>query len=1002
MTVITKLKLKNFKSFRKAEIPFAKGFTAIAGPNASGKSNILDALLFSMGITSLKLLRASRLTELVNHDASEGYAKVELYIQDKGGKEIEVTRLIDRQGKSIYKLDGKRKTLNEIQSLLLELGINPNGHNIVVQGDITRVIEMNAKQRRQMIEEVAGLQEFEEKKGEALKKLEKVEQRVKDAHLVLGERETYLQELEKEKEDALRYKELQEELKRAKATILEEEIKIIRKELGAARKRLESMGKEIEGKRNDRNGLQEEERELEKKVGEITTRLIEAGQKTYSSFGKEIEQRKGRLGILEEKLRGKNESVENALKRIFELKERIKELRKTRSEREEELKNANDSLDKINGQISMIKVSVDSRAPGFEKRKDEFKRNEARVSELRKELEAAKEKKFETISKKNSLLKDIKVAEASLKELEAARKRLEERAAEKAGLEKKITLLNSSNPAAKLATKERELEEALSGIHSIKGRIESMEESLAVLAKAKADCPTCEKPLEKNRKDEIRGKKESEIASLKEKINGLQEKKERIEAEKQKLRIEEKELSESTHALKHFAGINEELSALKARIAGNREIASAKSLSAMEAGEKKAIENSLSVEKELLNLEAKVIEFRKSQGTIEMSDMMQKMHELNEEKSAKQSVVTRISTEIDAVIGGKTEASEHEIKQLEAQSGEAKKAVQEMEEQKKTGEKELAKIEAEMEKSTRANSLLDEEKQRLTTKITNISEKRDSLGLKAESLEREMNEFNIQQSRNEVRIVDLEEESKDYANIKPFAEFNLNELRKRIPNIEKEVEGLGAINMKALQNFDAYKKEVEDVREKANKLDEERKAVVEMIDKIEVRKFNVFMECFNHVGKKFSELYYTFFNGEGKLGLSDETNPLEGGLLIQAKYKEDTLKSIDAMSGGEKSLTALAFLFAIQSFESAPFYIFDEVDAALDKDNSIKIGALIKGQSAFSQFISISHNDSVINQADQIIGVALNRQKSSVIGLRLRKHAGGAESEKATQEASEA
>src|SRR3989338_7676303 len=95
------MKLKNFKSFRKADIPFAPGFTAIAGANASGKSNILDALLFAMGITSLRLLRASKLTELVNHDATEGYAKVELTIQDDAGNKIEITRMVDRSGKSI-------------------------------------------------------------------------------------------------------------------------------------------------------------------------------------------------------------------------------------------------------------------------------------------------------------------------------------------------------------------------------------------------------------------------------------------------------------------------------------------------------------------------------------------------------------------------------------------------------------------------------------------------------------------------------------------------------------------------------------------------------------------------------------------------------------------------------------------------------------------------------------------------------------------------------------
>ena len=95
--------------------------------------------------------------------------------------------------------------------------------------------------------------------------------------------------------------------------------------------------------------------------------------------------------------------------------------------------------------------------------------------------------------------------------------------------------------------------------------------------------------------------------------------------------------------------------------------------------------------------------------------------------------------------------------------------------------------------------------------------------------------------------------------------------------------------------------------------------------------------------------------------------------------------SIDAMSGGEKSLTALAFLFAIQSFEPAPFYIFDEVDAALDKENSLKISRMLKEISRDGQFISITHNDSIVKEADQIIGVALNKQKSSVIGLRLKQ-----------------
>ena len=227
-------------------------------------------------------------------------------------------------------------------------------------------------------------------------------------------------------------------------------------------------------------------------------------------------------------------------------------------------------------------------------------------------------------------------------------------------------------------------------------------------------------------------------------------------------------------------------------------------------------------------------------------------------------------------------------------------------------------------------------------------------------------------------------EFKEFEGTSILKEANPNELKKKLPEIEGQIKKLGAINMKALERFGELKKEVDSVKEKTDKLEEERKAVLDLIDKIELKKINVFMECFDKVSKKFSDIYYHFFKGKGKLSLSDPQNPTEGGLLIEAKYNEDKLKSIDALSGGEKSLTALSFIFAIKSYNPAPFYIFDEADAALDKENSLKLGKMIREISKKSQFISITHNDSIIKEADQIIGVALNQQKSSVIGLRLK------------------
>jgi chromosome segregation protein len=221
---IGKLRLKNFKSFKKALIPFGRGFTTIVGSNGSGKSNILDAIMFVLGKTSLKTLRATKLVDLVNNDAKEDYALVEIELKEKDKKYL-ISRTIDKQGKSVYRINEKRSTLNEVVSLLNELGINASGYNIVVQGDITRIIEMNPLQRREIIDDLAGLTEFDEKKEESLKELEKVNTKIKEINIVLKERETYIEELEKERKAAIEYQELNKEYKQIKATILRKEIK---------------------------------------------------------------------------------------------------------------------------------------------------------------------------------------------------------------------------------------------------------------------------------------------------------------------------------------------------------------------------------------------------------------------------------------------------------------------------------------------------------------------------------------------------------------------------------------------------------------------------------------------------------------------------------------------------------------------------------------------------------------------------------------------------------
>jgi chromosome segregation protein len=174
------------------------------------------------------------------------------------------------------------------------------------------------------------------------------------------------------------------------------------------------------------------------------------------------------------------------------------------------------------------------------------------------------------------------------------------------------------------------------------------------------------------------------------------------------------------------------------------------------------------------------------------------------------------------------------------------------------------------------------------------------------------------------------------------------------------------------------------IRRKVDILGEEKDAVMDLIQGIDLKRTEAFMECFNAINGNFNKLYMNFFDGTAQLSLTDTEKPLESGLIIEAKHGEEKrLKNIDSMSGGEKSLTSLAFIFSIQMYEPAPFYFFDEVDAALDLVNSQKIGKLVKEMSRNSQFVAITHNDLIIKVADRIIGVAKKNHESSVIGLKV-------------------
>jgi chromosome segregation protein len=241
--------LHNFKSFKKGSVEFVRGVNGITGPNGSGKSTICDAILFALGESSLSRLRVNKVSKLINESSNKPIASVKIELD--GDRKVEVKRIIRADGKTKFYLNGKRVTRKALVDFLKAFSAEPSSTNTIAQEEVTRLINMSPKERRALIDEISGIEEFNQKKEEAKKELEKVEQKLSEANILLNERLGYLKELEKERTQALLYKDLQEKIRKISFAIvnfsLEENKKtfdsLIKKEIEIQQKK-----KEIEEK----------------------------------------------------------------------------------------------------------------------------------------------------------------------------------------------------------------------------------------------------------------------------------------------------------------------------------------------------------------------------------------------------------------------------------------------------------------------------------------------------------------------------------------------------------------------------------------------------------------------------------------------------------------------------------------------------------------------------------------------------------------------------------
>jgi chromosome segregation protein len=770
-------------------------------------SNVIDALTFVLGTTSARTIRAQKLQNLIFNGGKSrkpaDYCEVSIYLDNTDKKlpieedEVKITRRITRSGISIYKLNGRTVTRTKILDVLSQAGLSPDGYNIIMQGDVTKIIEMSSQERKEIIDDISGISEFSEKRDKAISELEKVELRVRENMIVVAEKQRLVARLREEKENAEKYVKLEKELRKSKASL-------VKKRLDDADEKMLTLGKEIDE----------------------SSKSFDKMEKEFSSLDANLEK--------------KEKGIMKKSEQLIEKSRNIDILRK-----------------------------IDAMQTDIVRKKDKIDFNY-------RELERLKTMSME--AERNIAVREV---------------------------------INMNEP----------------GVHG----------TVSTLVQVPQDYSTAlEVAIGRHSSDIVVS--DDDVASFC--IKKLKEK----------------------------------------RVGRARFLP----LTKMRSRERKMCK-----EKSIIGYAIDLIEFDKkyepainyvlgSTLVVKNIDIAKRIRNFR--------IVTLDGDLVEvsgAMIGGfykkkkGTVSYAHEIAQLESES-------QRLEEDIEKIENDLEKLKGEQQEETKEVQKLEESKTQETQEIEELRKRRKDLYEERLVMQGKISKMRIEKARLEANLDNLHIEFEEYKDVKEFFKQSSDELQERVRQALIEINKIGPVNMKAIEEFGTINVEFEELKKKLDRLLDEKNAVMNVVSEIEKRRYGKFMETFNNINSFFAKIYSDLSGGTAELRLEIENN-IDSGLLITANPSGKKILNMDSMSGGEKTMASLSFLFAIMQHYASPFYVLDEIDAALDKANTRKVANLIKKYSKTVQFLVISHNDYTISEGEKVFGVSMEEGVSRVFGIDMTK-----------------
>ena len=1025
------MNLKGFKSFASSTtLNFEQGITCVVGPNGSGKSNVVDALSWVMGEQGAKSLRGGKMEDVIfagtSGRAPLGRAEVSVTIDNTDGvlpidfTEVTITRVLFRNGASEYLLNGETTRLLDIQELLSDSGIGREMHVIVGQGQLDAILLANPEERRAFIEEAAGVLKHRKRKEKAIRKLDSMQTNLARIQDLTVELRRQLKPLGKQAEVARKASIIQSDVRDAKLRLMADDMLRMRNEMELEVADENVLRQRKEQVESDLNSARSREIELDTIAASENPQLI-AAQENFYRLTAQREQIRAVQNLSSERARFLSEEAEEAKasgrdpvlldQEAQQLRNEEKELANNVNKSQEQLDTDSNLLKAIEDKLALEESRVSAALRAIADQREGTARQEGHINGLRSRIDATSGEVNRLTEARNSVEQRLKNYRENFATIET---QISSLAASEPGLDSlfeklKVEMKNSEKDLKVLTEKLQSTEKLRAGslgrLTAFKEITELVKTSENTSLISKVDDLTSNCEVEVNKVSVDCDRIRFELSSANDDFNKISSEYESVLSK----------LNESDAAM---TGLAEQLA-----ISGQNVKNSVDEFDRLNAALQAAIDQRNSDERDLA---AALAQFESHQTPVEpdltnLEDLRSQVSGARSKEVESRLNLRTIEERKDA-LSQRAEALEN---QAAAERESASRSISRRENRAQaaitaqdiadTAYEALIQIESSIARAGSERERLETSRSSREGEILSLRTIGRELSIELEKLTSSVHKDEIARAEQRLRIEQLETKAVEELGIDVQALINeygpsndvptfyeneqgefvpgdlipyrRDQQEKRLSQAEKSLTLLGKINPLALEEYSSLEERLRYLAEQLEDLKKTKKDLLDIIKEVDDRVQQIFTEAYEDTAREFELVFARLFpGGDGKLILTNPSDILTSGVDVEARPPGKRVKRLSLLSGGERSLVAVALLIAIFKARPSPFYVMDEVEAALDDTNLGRLLGVFEELREKSQLIIITHQKRTMEIADALYGVTMRGDGvSEVISQRIRE-----------------